>query len=99
MKDAAARAQGHFLRKLRYAQALRTGDLAIIRLDFTRDHFQQRGFTRAIAPDQAQPLAAIDGKAHAIEQRRLAERKDNIAESQDSHSIYNQKAGRALYLT
>ena len=57
--------------------------LAFVELDHARDHLQQRGLARAVAPDQAHPLALGQSELGAGEQRRAAEGQRNVAKLEE----------------
>ena len=60
-------------------------------------HSQQRRLAGAVAPEQAQPLAALDREVDAVEQWRVAEAQDDIAEGQDRHASVAAETGPAFY--
>src|SRR5438445_6196300 len=81
----AANIRGDFLRESRVDRASGTRDIALVGLDFTRDHAHQRGFADAVAPDQADALAWIDLEIYFLQNRRTTEAKTDVEEVEQSH--------------
>src|SRR5262245_37936428 len=48
------------------AKAIATLEIAIVELQRTRDHLQQRGFARAVAADQSDALARLQREARTV---------------------------------
>ena len=88
----------NFLCELRDAQALNAHHLAIVRRHVAHDHAQQGRLAGAVATDQTQTFAPLDGKIYAVEQRRLPEGEDDIAEGEDGHDALAAKNSGARIL-
>ena len=96
--DRALNAAGHFLGQLRHAQAVVADDLAVVGLQFAGDQFQQRGLALAVAPDQANALAAVDDQAGVIQHGLGAEGEGNLLEGDQWHGCGTLKRVRIIRL-
>ena len=47
--------------------------------------FSKRGFTRAVAADQADPFPGLDDEVHVLEQRNVAEREMGVLQLYQRH--------------
>jgi len=55
-----------------------TVDLTLIRGQFPRDHLEKRGFSSAVATEQANPLTHIDLQIDSVEEQRASKRETEI---------------------
>ena len=67
--DAAGGALGHLLRQLRHAQARLADQFPFVGLLFAGNDSQQGGLALAIAAQQTDAFARIDGQLHRVQQR------------------------------
>jgi len=72
----------HVLRQLRHAQALRAHDLARIGLLFPGNELQQGGLARAVAAEQAQPLAGLEREVGLVQQHGAAQVQADVLEAE-----------------
>ncbi|CFV94880.1 Uncharacterised protein [Bordetella pertussis] len=61
-----------FLLDRGHAQARTAGDVAVVGLRAAIEQAQQRRFARAVAPDQADALAFLDGEIGVVQQGVVA---------------------------
>ena len=59
---------------------------AVIGLDFAGGDFQQRRFAGAVAPDQAQPVAALHREVGGIDQRLAAKSEADALQDENGRS-------------
>ena len=76
--DQAVRPGRRFLRDPADALVARQRDRAAIGIQLAGDQAQQGGLTAAVAADQADPLALVDGHGGAVEQRPPGDAIDEI---------------------
>ena len=60
-------------------------DLAGLRRDHPDDHPEGRGLARAVAAEQADDLAGIDGEAHVVDDHALVVGFDQVADGKQGH--------------
>ncbi len=72
-------------RDARCARRSRTRTSPDIRPDLAGDEAQQRRFSGAVAPDDADALAALDRKIRVLEQQRAADRIVDVDEIDQRH--------------
>ena len=75
----------NFLFQRRKHRARLAKYLALVRFEFARDYFHERGLARTITSNQTNPLAAVDLKIDAIQQRCTAEAQADIEKTHNSH--------------
>ena len=74
-----------FLRDGREAGARGQADVAAVERHVAGDGAQQRGFAGAVAADQADAAAGIDGQVGGVEQRAAAEADGDGGDQQEGH--------------
>ena len=74
-----------FLLHGREAGVAGEANFAAVDGEFAGDGAQQGGFAGAVAPDQADAAAGIDGEVGAVEQRAAAEADGDAGEGQKGH--------------
>ena len=79
------RGQLRLLLHERNSQAGALLQLAVIEVRKPCNDTQQGGFARAVAADQAQPLAAFHGELRAIQKRAVAEGEVSIEKCDECH--------------
>ena len=67
------------------AQPVAPLDLAVVERQRARDHLEQRRLAGAVAADEPDALAVVDGEAGAVEQRMQAERELGVLEGEERH--------------
>ena len=78
LEDSMRGIQYRLLRHIRHANPLLHLQQPVIRLLQPAQNTQQRRLPRAIAPDQSHPLAVLQRKLRAIQQRHMAKRQVRI---------------------
>src|SRR6476646_1519836 len=77
---------GHFLLQARHGDARLADDLARIGSHRAVEQLHDGALPRAVAAEEAHALAALDGEARAVEDRRSAERDAYILHAQQCHA-------------
>ena len=78
VEHAVRRIEQRLLRHGGEAHAALHDALAIVECDVARDAAQQRRFAGAVAADQRQPFARLDGQVDPVEQRDVAVGEMNV---------------------
>ena len=78
VEDAAGHTDRHLLVQARDDHALPHLDLAVIRRQLARDHLHQSGLALAVAAEQADALALVDGEIQGLEQGCAAEGQGDV---------------------
>jgi len=79
------RVEHRFLFDVGDLDALLHDQQAVVEFGAPRDHLQQRRFAGAVAADEADALAGLEGKISVVEQRHVAEGQLGGREGNDSH--------------
>ena len=85
---AARQSFGHFLDQVGDLQAPLADHGPRIGFQLAGDDLEQRGFAHAVAPDEAQPLAALDLQIDILQDKRAAETDADVPHTQQSHENY-----------
>jgi hypothetical protein len=80
--DGAAMSRGHVLGQSRDSKSLLADDRSLVGLDLAADQAEQRAFSLAVAPQQAESLSGLDLEIDLIEQPRAAEGQTDTAQTQ-----------------
>ena len=78
-------AAGGFLLHLSHAGAGGEADFAAVGVQVAGDGFQQRGFAGAVAADEADTLAGVDGQVGAVQQGAAAHADGEGGDCQEAH--------------
>ena len=79
--DGAAMSRGHVLGQSRDSQSLLADDRSLVELDLAADQAEQRAFSLAVAPQEAESLSGLDLEIDLIEQPRAAEGQTDTAQT------------------
>ena len=82
---AARQSFGHFLDQVGHSQAPFADHSPRVGFQLAGDDLEQRGFAHAVAPDEAQPLAALDLQTDILQDERAAETDADVPHTQQSH--------------
>src|SRR5690606_18938531 len=79
-------------REARDARARLDAHLAVVRPEFAGDQLQQGGLAGAIATDDGDALATLDGEFGPVEQQRSADRIVEPDEVDERHAVWSAPA-------